>query len=159
MGLCWQLSWWRTHLQCRTARFDSWVGKIRWRRDRLTISVYLGFPCGSAGKESAYNAGDLGSIPGLGIPSAEGKGCPLQYFGLENSMDCIVHGGVTKSWTQLSAFHFHHNKGIKVNILETYWHYLLPDSMHWGRHNINIYIPIDYNFTWTLHTMDYNTFH
>ena len=47
-------------------------------------------PCGSAGKESAYNAGDLGLIPGLGRSPGEGKGDPLQYSGLENSMDCIV---------------------------------------------------------------------
>ena len=49
-----------------------------------------GFPCGSAGKESACNAGDLGSIPGLERSPGEGKGYPLQYSGLENSMDCIV---------------------------------------------------------------------
>ena len=55
-----------------------------------------GFPCGSAGKESACNVGDLGSIPGLGRFPREGKGYPLQYSGLENSMDCTVHG-VTKS--------------------------------------------------------------
>ena len=54
-------------------------------------------PCGSAGEESACSAGDLGSIPGLGRSPGEGKGCPLQYSGLENSMDYIVHG-VTKSW-------------------------------------------------------------
>ena len=65
----------------------------------------MGFPCGSVGKESALNAEDLGSIPGLGRPLGEGKGYPLQYSGLE-SMDCIVYG-VTKSWTQLSDFHFH----------------------------------------------------
>ena len=65
----------------------------------------MGFPCGSAGKESACNAGDLGSMPGLGRCPGEGKGYPLQYTGLENSMDCIVYG-VTKSWTQLSDFHF-----------------------------------------------------
>ena len=51
----------------------------------------MGFPCGSTGKESACNAGDLGSIPGLGRPPGEGKGYPLQHSGLENSMDCIVH--------------------------------------------------------------------
>ena len=59
---------------------------------------------GSAGKESACNAGDLGLIPGLERSPGEGKGYPLQYSGLENSLDCIVHG-VTKSWTQLSDFH------------------------------------------------------
>ena len=50
----------------------------------------MGFPCGSAGEESACNAGDLGSIPGLGRPPGEGKGYPLHYSDLENSMDCIV---------------------------------------------------------------------
>ena len=60
----------------------------------------------SAGKESACIVGDLSSIPGLGSSPGEGKGYPFQYSGLENSMDCIVHG-VTKSWTQLSNFHVH----------------------------------------------------
>ena len=50
-----------------------------------------GFPCGSAGKESACNVGDLGLIPGLGRSPGEGKGYSLQYSGLENSMGCIVH--------------------------------------------------------------------
>ena len=62
--------------------------------------------CGSAGKESACDAGDPGSIPGLGRPPGEGKGYPLQYSGLRNSLDCLVHG-VTKSQTQLSDLHFH----------------------------------------------------
>ena len=84
----------------------SWVGKIHWRRDRLPTPLFLGFPCGSAGKESSCNAGDLGLIPGLGRSPGEGKGHPLQYSGLENSMDCIVHG-VAKSWTHLSNFQFH----------------------------------------------------
>ena len=61
---------------------------------------------GSAGKESACNAGDLGSIPGMGKSPEVGNGYPLQYSGLENSMDHIVHG-VTKSPTRLSDFHFH----------------------------------------------------
>ena len=65
----------------------------------------MGFPGGSAGKESASNAGDLGLIPGLGRSPGEGKGYPLQYSGLENFMDFIVHG-IPKSWTQLSSFHF-----------------------------------------------------
>ena len=50
--------------------------------------------------------GDLGSISGLGRSPGVGKGYPLQYSGLENSMECIVHG-LAKSWTQLSDFHFH----------------------------------------------------
>ena len=76
-----------------------------WRKDRLPTPVFLGFPYGSAGKESTCNVGDLGSIPGLGRSVGEGKGYPPQYSGLKNSMDCIVHG-VTKSRTQLSNFHF-----------------------------------------------------
>ena len=60
----------------------------------------MGFPGGSDGKESACNEGDLGLIPGLGRSPGEGKGYPLQYSGLENSM------GVTKSRTGLSDFHF-----------------------------------------------------
>ena len=76
----------------RYAGFNSWVGKICWRRDRLPTPAFLGFSCGSAGQESTHNAGELGSIPGLGRSNGEGKGYPLQYFGLENSMNCIVHG-------------------------------------------------------------------
>ena len=66
--------------------------------------MFLGFPGGSAGKESTFNAGDLGSIPGLGRSSREENGYPLRYSGLENPMDCIVHG-VAKSQTRLSDFH------------------------------------------------------
>ena len=105
-------------------------------------------PCSSVGKESPCNAGDPGSIPGLGRsaaegicyplqyswasllahpaamretwvwslgwedPPGEGKGYPLHYSGLENSMDCTVHE-VTKSQTQLSNFHFHASTSIK----------------------------------------------
>ena len=57
-------------------------------------------------KESSYNVGDLGSIPGLGRSPGEGKGYSLRYSSLESSMDSIVHG-VAKSRTQLSDFHFH----------------------------------------------------
>ena len=78
-------------------------------RDRLLTPVFLGFPDGSAGKESTRNAGDLGSIPGLGRSPEEGKDYPLQYSGLENSMDYVVHG-VAKSQTRLSHFHFQHRK-------------------------------------------------
>ena len=54
--------------------------------------LFLCFPCGSASKESTYNVGDLGLIPGLGRSPEEGKCYPLQYSCLENSMDSIVHG-------------------------------------------------------------------
>ena len=63
----------------------------------------VGFPGGSACKESTPNAGNLGSVPGSGRSPGEGKGNPLQYSGLENPMDCIVHG-VAKSWIQLNDF-------------------------------------------------------
>ena len=63
-----------------------------------------GFPCGSAGKESACNAGDLSSIPGLGRCPGEGKGYSLQYSGLENSME-------SQSQTGLKDFHFHFRDG------------------------------------------------
>ena len=73
---------------------------------KLSVSteLNLGFPCGSAGKESACNEGDLGWIPGLGRSPGEGKGYSLQYSGLENSLDCIVHG-VTKTRLRLRDFH------------------------------------------------------
>ena len=71
----------------------------------VNASLSLGFPGDSAGKESTCNVGDLGSISGLVRSPGEGKGYPLQYSGLENSMDCIVHG-VTKSQTQLNNFNF-----------------------------------------------------
>ena len=61
--------------------------KLQTTPDRLPTPVLLGFPCGLPGKESACNAGDLGSIPGLGRSPAEGEGYPLQYACLENSMD------------------------------------------------------------------------
>ena len=57
-----------------------------------TLNGVGGFPGGSAGKESACNAGDLDLIPGLGRSPGEDNGYPLPYSGLENSMDCIVLG-------------------------------------------------------------------
>ena len=72
----------------------------------LPTPVFLGFPCSSAGKESTFNAGDLGLILGLGRSPGEGNGYPLQYFCLENAMDrgawwAIVHE-VAKSQIQIS---------------------------------------------------------
>ena len=88
------------------------------------MPVFLGFPCGSAGKESACNAVDLGLIPGLGRSLGEGKGYPLQYFGLENSTGCIVHG-VAKSRTQLNAFHIGGGNKIIIYACMTQRHTLL----------------------------------
>jgi len=77
----------------------------------VPTSVFSGFPCGSAGKESACSVGDLGLIPGLGRSPGE-EGYPVQYSGLENFMDCTVHG-VAKNRTRLSDFHL-----LKRHILE-----------------------------------------
>ena len=62
-------------------RFNSWVKKIHWRRNRPLTPVFLGFPGGSDGKESACTVGDLDLIPRLGRSLGEGKGYPVQYSG------------------------------------------------------------------------------
>ena len=120
--------------------FNSWVGKIHWRRDRLPTPIFLDFPCGSNGKESTCNVENLGSIPG------ERKGYPLRYSGLENFMDCIVHG-VAKSQTWLSNFHSltcskafcHLLKSTKTYKLMRY-HNILPSTETWlkeGKKSLN----------------------
>ena len=80
------------------------LGRFPWRRDRLPTAVFLGFPGGSAGKESACNVGALGVIPGLGRFPGEGKDYPLQYSGLENPRDSgawwAAVCGVAQSWTE-----------------------------------------------------------
>jgi len=88
--------------------------------DALTgnLARITGFPGGSASKESACNAGDLGLIPGLGRSPGEGKGYSLQYSGLENPMDCIHHG-VANSWTRLSNFHFQPELQVEASYLLT----------------------------------------
>ena len=86
-------------------QFHGWrnlVGYFPWgcKESDMTEKLHFkctGFPGGSASKESTCNVGDLGLIPGLRRSSGEGNSYPLQYPGLENSMDCIVHG-VAKSW-------------------------------------------------------------
>ena len=73
----------------------------------ILSTKHSGFPHhSSVDKESANNATDPSLIPGLGRSTAEGSGYPIQYSGLENFMDCIVHG-VTKGRTRLSDLHFH----------------------------------------------------
>ena len=99
----------RSHQHCGVCRRSmaslveriSDLGVSRWE----DVKGLWGFPASSAGRESACNAGDLGSIPGLGRFPGEGKGYPLWCFGPENSMDCTAHG-VAKSQTLLSNFHF-----------------------------------------------------
>ena len=119
------------NLQCKRPQFNSWIRKLPWRRDRLSTSVFLGFPCGSAGKESAYNAGDLGSILGLGRSPGEWIGYPLQYSGLENSMH-LVHWAA-KSRTRLRNFKCknrrsssssHHPSVLQFSTLATYYNFL-----------------------------------
>ena len=78
----------------RLINLTSWSGL---RGLFLYTPVFSDFPCGSAGKESSCNGGDLGSIPGLGRSPGEEKGYPLQYSDLENSTDSVVYG-VAKSW-------------------------------------------------------------
>ena len=68
-----------------------WVG---------VLMISQGFPCGSAGEESTCNVGDLGLIHGLGRSPGEGKGYPLQYSGLENSIDCTVCGATESDTTE-----------------------------------------------------------
>ena len=91
----------------KTIALTTWifVSKVMSLLFNMLSRFVRGFPCGSAGKESACNVGDLSLIPGLGRSPGEGKGYLLQYSGLENSMDCVAHG-VTKSQTRLSDFHF-----------------------------------------------------
>ena len=92
LGLsCW-LSGEESVYQCSNHKFDPWDGKIPWRRKWLPIPIFLGFLDSSGGKESSCNAGDTGSIPGLGRSTEEGIGYIHQYSDLENSMNCTVHG-------------------------------------------------------------------
>ena len=98
----------------------SWGGgpsKVLW----IFLSIFrhlcfCGFPGGSAGKDSAHKVEDLSSVPGLGRSPGEGNGYPLQYSGLENSTDCIVHG-VLKSQTGLSDFQYVAMEKIKPLVL------------------------------------------
>ena len=89
------------------------LGKLESHRQNSHMAIaiptpgFLGFPCGSVGKESTCNVGDLGSIPGLGRFPGKGKGYPLQYSVLENSRDCIVYGVTTE---QLSLHFRQKNK-------------------------------------------------
>ena len=100
-----ELPWWlvKNPPAMQEILVQSWVRKICWRRDRLPIPVFLGFPCDSAGKESTCNVGDLGSVSGLGRSPGEGKGYPLQYSGLENlglsGSQTVGHKWATFSFT------------------------------------------------------------
>ena len=110
-----QLSAWACKVKldlCQQNRREGRWNKLRpgsstFSRCSFLSALYCqSFSGGSAGKESACNEGGLGSISRLGRCPGEGKGYPLQYSGLENSIGCIDHG-VAKSLTRLSDFHFH----------------------------------------------------
>ena len=88
-----------------------------------------GFPCGSAGEESTCNVGNLGSIPGLGRSPGEGNGYPLQYSGLKNSINCIVHGWqrVGHNWVTFTFTSFKSTRLLiwvfPVNFINDQWPY------------------------------------
>ena len=92
-------------MQETLVQFLGW--EDRQRRNRPPTPVFLGFLYGSAGKESACNAGGLGLTPGLGRSPGEGKGYPLQYSGLENSMDRQYDPWGCKESDTTERFHFH----------------------------------------------------
>ena len=93
----------KNHLQCRRPWFDSWVKKIPWRRDRLPTLVFLGFPCGSAGKESTCNVGDWLQSLGWEDPLEKGK-ATYSILAWKIPWTCIVDE-VAKYQT-LSHLHF-----------------------------------------------------
>ena len=105
-----KLNIWDPVIQLERISCQDWVG----------LGLNLGFPVSSVGKESSCNVGDLSSIPMLGRSPGEGKGYPLQYSGLENSKDCIVHR-VAKSQNRLNNFHIHFQGWI--------WFLLLPPTL------------------------------
>ena len=104
--------------------FDSWVGKIPWRRDRLPTPVFLGFPCGSTGKESTCNVGDLGSIPGLRRSPGEEKGYwPREFHGLYS-----LWGHKESDTTERLSLHLTSLSGFQ---LQSVLGVLLPLRQHW----------------------------
>ena len=96
--------------------------------DRLPTPLFLGFPCGSAGKESACNVGDLGSICGLGRSPGEGKGYPLQYSGMENSMDLYSPTRSQRVGHNWATFTFHFQVSFAISSLGDYSVALAQDN-------------------------------
>ena len=90
---------------------ETWIQFLGWeeplKKEMASTPVFLGFLFGSAGKESSCKVGDLGSIPGLGRSPGEERGYPIQYSGLENFMDCIVHGVAESDSTELLSLTFY----------------------------------------------------
>ena len=98
----------------KETQFNSWVVKIPWRRNRLPTLVFLGLPCGPAGKEFTRNVRDWGLIRGLRRCPGEGKGYPLQYSGLENSWTVQSVG----SQRVRGDFHFHLPTVISIDLFQ-----------------------------------------
>ena len=136
------------HLQCRRPQFNSWIRKIPWRRDRLPVPVFLGFPGGPDGKESTCNIGDLGSIPGLGRTPGGGHGSPLQYSCLENphgprSLACYSPWGCKEldMTEQLSAHSTYH-----VNLPSFWFTQSSSSSLFKKSLLINLFLLISYYY-------------
>ena len=94
-------------LWCRRPRFNSWVGKILWRRTRLPIPVFLGFPCGLVGKEFHLQCGRTWVLSLLWEePLEKGKVTHASILAWRIPWTVYIFHGVTKSWTWLCNFHF-----------------------------------------------------
>ena len=96
-----------------------------WKHTGIGLLRYIGFPIGSAGKESACSVGDLGSVPGLGRSPGEINGYPLQYSGLENSMDNIIPWGCKESDTTERLSHW--VTEFQFHLLDLHWVHLIFD--------------------------------
>ena len=118
-------------------RLDYWVEKICWRRDRLPTPVFLGFPCLTAGKESACKEDDLGSIPGLGIIPWRRARLPTPVFWPREFHE--LHG-VAKSRTRLSDFHFH--SALRVGVLTCFSCVWICDPMNCSPPGFSIHGPL-----------------
>ena len=137
----------RICLQCRGPWFDSWVGKICSGRDNLPTPVFLGFLYGS----STCSVGDQGSIPALGRSPEEGKGYPLQYSCLENSMDYSPWGCKESDTTEQLSLSFSYSKHfesiISFIISEIPWvnynhhHFVGRGPIFWGLCFARLYCP------------------
>ena len=158
--LPYQLRWQRIHLQCKRPGSIPGSGRSAEEgRDRLPSPVFLGFPCGLAGKELACNAGDLGLIPGLGRSPGEGKSYPLRYplqlflltflcFVINACYKChhlLQYGGVTfflkyRRTYGIPGLQPSHTKSSKANIYRK-----LPNSVVKSHSGVGLC----YDFRWT----------
>ena len=104
----------QTPVSCLVGRFFTTEPPEKPQKNLYHENIWLGFP---VGKESVCNVGDLGSIPGLGRPRpGEGKVYPFQHSGLENSMDCIVHGVIESDRTEWLSLQWKKNRGLLYHV-------------------------------------------